>query len=610
MRNQKEKRRRVLIGTALVLFLSVLVMAQLLRLLEGRQEQIWEEAGVIKQEGFPEQSFKGDPVEKAELLETLRENKQIYEEDDPLSVVTMYLTVREGNTEDNTNHTWTEVNTNSAYYYDENGLERYNCEALLQIGDENGPLEGEVGYGEQAANAAVQIRGQTSSRYAQKNYKIRLKPGKGEWRGQRTIALNKHMSNAVRFSNKMAYDLIREVPQMIGARTQFVHLYVKDETEGGSGLFEDYGLYTQVEQMNKTYLKNHGLDNRGQLYKVNFFEWYRYEDVIRLKDDPAYDLDIFEDYLEVKGNDDHSKLIQVLEEVNDYTIPIQEIVDRHFDLENLMYWAAFHILIGNYDTGARNLYLYSPLNSEKFYMISWDNDVAFSRTEQAGRNYVEGQSWEQGITQFVGSVLFRRIFQVEAYRKALDDAVNDLRANYMTREQVDRMAEDYRKIIEPYLFAIPDAANKRVESQEEYRFLTGSISTEVEQNYFYYRESLQKPWPFFIGVPFVEDGRLHVNWDMSYDLDEERITYNVVLARDYNFTQVIARQEGIRIPGAEFDSPGPGSYYLRVQAVNESGYVQDCFDYVSTENNGKAYGAYAFSIDESGRVSVPEDVSL
>lgn len=60
------------------------------------------------------------------------------------------------------------------------------------------------------------------------------------------------MFEGLRFRNKLAYDLMKDIPQMISARTQFVHLYVKDETEGGSGVFEDYGLFTQVEQMNKT----------------------------------------------------------------------------------------------------------------------------------------------------------------------------------------------------------------------------------------------------------------------------------------------------------------------------------------------------------------------
>lgn len=52
------------------------------------------------------------------------------------------------------------------------GVARYQVNGLLQVGDENGPLAGEVGYDTLAPNATVQIRGQTSSRYTQKNYKV------------------------------------------------------------------------------------------------------------------------------------------------------------------------------------------------------------------------------------------------------------------------------------------------------------------------------------------------------------------------------------------------------------------------------------------------------
>lgn len=599
MKNLRKRRHRLLMLAAAVLLLICIVGANIIIRLRNVEEAV------------PEDSFdtpaplEGDYVEKAEAAEAVREDKSIYAYDDDCSVVTMYLTVREGNSADNTDHSWSEINTNSAYYYDELGIPRYNCEALLQIGDENGPIEGEIGFGEEGTNAAVQIRGQTSSRYQQKNYKIRLKPGKGEWRGQRTIALNKHQHNYIRFSNKLAYDVMKRVPQMISARTQFVHLYVKDETEGSSGEFEDYGIYTQVEQLNRTYLKNHGLDNRGQLYKINAFEWYRYEDIIRLKDDPEYDLKAFEKLLEIKGNDDHSKLINLLNKVNDYSVPIDDIVEQHFDIENLTYWAAFHILIGNYDTSSRNLFIYSPLNSEKFYFISWDNDVAFSRTKQESRGYVEGQSWEQGITQFVGTVLFRRIFTDEKYRQALDDAINDLRTNYLSSEQLDAMAKAYSSVMEKYLFVPPDEEYNNVTGIEEYRHLVNSISSEAQRNYEYYLESLQKPWPFFVGMPSVNNGKLHLNWDTSYDIDGERITYTVLIARDYYFKDVICKKEGLRLPKADFDLLPAGDYYIRVQATNESGCTQECFDYVSTHNSGKAYGAYAFSVDENGKIHIP-----
>ncbi len=196
---------------------------------------------------------KAEPVEKtADTGFHLRDNDALYTVYDDSGVVTMYLTVTRGTEAENTDHTWEQINSYSAYDYEAMQVPRYQVEGLLQVGDESGPAASEVGYGETVPNATVQIRGQTSSRNAQKNYKIKLKKNKGSWRGQRTVALNKHQGDGLRFRNKMAYDLIRGIPQMMGLRTQFVHLYVKDKTQTAGASFVDHGLYTQVEQPNKT----------------------------------------------------------------------------------------------------------------------------------------------------------------------------------------------------------------------------------------------------------------------------------------------------------------------------------------------------------------------
>ena len=173
--------------------------------------------------------------QEAHLLsdEHLHDNKLLYARDDDTSVVTMYLTVFRGSAAENTSHSWEEINTYSAYDYEEMGVDRYQIAGLLQVGDENGPLPGELGYGESVPNATVQIRGQASSKSQQKNYKIQVKDGKGVWRNQRTIALNKHMSDHLRFRNKLAFDLLEDIPQLLSLRTQFVHLYVKDTTGAG-----------------------------------------------------------------------------------------------------------------------------------------------------------------------------------------------------------------------------------------------------------------------------------------------------------------------------------------------------------------------------------------
>lgn len=552
------------------------------------------------QEDNKTEQVKAEKAEKEEINEIhLRDKDSLYENGDDTSVVTMYLTVSKGNSSENIYHTWKEINSYSVYDYEDMGVERYQVAGLLQVGDENGPTQGEVGYGESVPNATVQIRGQTSSQNAQKNYKIELKKNKGTWRGQRTINLNKHMTEGMRFRNKLAYDLIRGIPQMVGLRTQFVHLYVKDNTEESGGKFEDYGIYTQVEQLNKTALKSHGLDSNGQLYKINSFEFYRYEDIIKKEDDAGYDKTAFEKMLEIKGDSDHTKLIDMLTDLNDYSIGIEDVLKEHFDEENIVYWMAFQILMGNVDTQNRNVYLYSPLNSDIWYFIAWDNDGCLMRSEYELKNFSDQGSWEKGISNYWGNVLFQRCLKSRSFREKLNDAILELR-EYLNKDMLISKIESYKNVLKPYLYSMPDAEYEPLTS-EQYDQIVASLPDEIEKNYKLYLESLETPMPFYIGVPTIDGNKLKFNWDVSYDLDAEDITYSVEVARDYLFQDVIYHNTTLTVPETEMDLPEAGQYFVRIRATNTSGKTQDAFDYYVTDE-GKHYGMKCFYITEDSTV--------
>ncbi len=536
----------------------------------------------------------------------LRDDPSLYEGVNGSSVITMYLTVTSGNSADGSDHTWAEINTYSAYDYEDWGVDRYQVEGLLQI-DETGQglSEDSFGYGETVPNVSVQIRGQTSTNSSVKSYKVRIKEGKGTYRDQRTLNLNKHTNDPFRFLNKLSYDLLNTIPQLIGGRTQFVHLYVKDLTEGGDGEYRDYGLYTMVEQVNRRFLKNHGLDENGQLYKVTFFEWNQYPEILIPQDDPDYDEAAFETYMEIKGNGDHSKLRDVLEDIGNYAKPIQAIVEEHFDAENLCYWMAFNILLGNYDSGARNLFLYSPLNSQKFYCICWDLDVSFKYSFHQLQDYSEGGSWEQGMTQYLGLTLVNRMMREQEYRDMLTAAVEDLYTNYINPETVRRLVVRYSKVAKPFLFSGADSKNTRLK-EDVYDELIGMIPLEAEFQYQTYQETLLRPWPFFIDLPHTdaENGRMEFTWGTSYEVRGEAVTYDCILARDCHFEDVIAGREGLSVPYFSTEMLPPGKYFLKVTARNASGYMSDCFDYYfdDSDDEGKHYGCYCFIVTEDGTV--------
>ena len=142
-------------------------------------------------------------------------------------------------------------------------------------------------------------------------------------------------------------------------------------------------------------------------------------------------------------------------------------------------------------------------------------------------------------------------------------------------------------------------------TEEQYEQVAAAIPGEVETNYQLYLESLEKPMPFYIGVPVIEDNKLKLIWDVSYDLDAEDITYTVEVARDYLFQDVIYSSENQLLPEMEMDVPEAGQYFVRVRAGNKSGYTQDAFDYYVTDS-GKNYGMKCFYVTEDDQIE--EDI--
>lgn len=187
----------------------------------------------------------------------------------------------------------------------------------------------------------------------------------------------------------------------------------------------------------------------------------------------------------------------MLDTVNDYSIPIDEILNQYFDMENITYWMAYQILTGNVDTQNRNSYIYSPLNSDTWYFISWDNDGSFMRTEYKIRQFSDQGGWESGISNYWGNVLFQRCLKSQKFRDKLNDAILDLKENYLTEDRLATMIESYKSVVKSYAYSMPDQMNEPL-TEAQYDQVSAAIPGEVETNYQLYLESLEKPMPFLL----------------------------------------------------------------------------------------------------------------
>ncbi len=519
-------------------------------------------------------------IDQAELVDNLSIYPELGEQ--PLEV--MYVTVRKGNPSDRTDHSWYDINHSSKASYDPKSEDPFPiAEAIVQVGDEVGPLPGKLGFAESRTNATIQVRGNSSSKRPVKSFKIELRNWTTGWDGQYTIALNKHAGDPTRIKNKLSYDLLIGAPDTISLRTRFVHMYVKDETlNPPSEVFEDYGLFTQVEQPNKSFLRTHGLDPNAQFYKATFFEFFTYPQQLKLVDDPDYDKAKFESVLEVKGSQDHRKLIQMLGDLNDPLIPITTSFENYFDADNYFSWMAFNILVGNLDTSSQNFYLYSPQNSQTWYFIPWDFDGAFSRLSKPQFGGNPPLNWEKGIQTYWGSPFHRKVLSEEKYRNLLDEKIEYWKEQ-LTEENLNKHISVYQPITLPFIQKMPDLLFSDL---NEYDFVISMFHEEIMENYRLYKQSLVEPMPFFVGEPQVNQNFIEFIWDSSYDFNHTDLEYHVQLSRTLDFTDILIDEKVLNFTSLKTNLKLPaGTYFLKITVSNPDGKVQTSFDRYTDINN-------------------------
>ncbi|PXV96185.1 spore coat protein H [Lachnotalea glycerini] len=524
-----------------------------------------------------------DIIQQKDINETpIVDDEAVYSYDDPSSIICFYVTVRKGATGTDTDHSFSEVNSVSKFVDNEHAYNEVKAEALVQVGDESGPLEQMLGYGLSNTNATIEIRGNSTSTAVQKSYTLKLFDHAGLWRSQRKIALVKSVADSTRMRNKLYFDLLREVPDLPSLRTQFVRLFVKDETSGAKA-FEDYGLFTQVETPNKKYLKNHGLDSSGYLYKARSFN-FELNDKIKNFDDPDFDLEKFETVFTCNGKEDNTRLIEMIQAVDDTTKDIDTVIDTYFDRDNYLTWLAYNILMGNVDTTMQNFYLYSPLNGNKWYFIPWDGDGSLMNYEYELKDIHYAADWEKGMSTYWSVILHKRFLSIQNNRDQLTEKIELLKNQYLTREKVTSLVDTYNNAINQYVTSMPDILYLSITPQQR-ADIVNKLYDNIETNYKSYYDTLEGLMPFFLGTPVINDNNVQFSWDESYDMQGELVDYTFFLSSTPDFNNIIYTEDNIRSFSAVVSGLKAGKYYWKVIASTEDGRNTCAFDKTIIDGN-------------------------
>ncbi len=455
---------------------------------------------------------------------------------------------------------------------------------ILQEGNDGRTEESLSGYEATVGNATIELRGQSARLAEEKSFKITL--NEETWQGFKVINLNKHPFDSLKIRNKLSFDLFKEIPNLTSPGTNFIHLFIKDITQQVEDPeFQDFGLFTQVENIDSNFLESHGLDSGGSLYKVENFEFKRYPEVLKTKKEPDYDKEKFEEILEIKGADDHRKLLAMLNDLNNSFIHINKVIDKYFDRQNYLTWLAINILTDNIDTSSRNFFLYNPQDNDRWFFFPWDYDGSLGKKKENERAL-----WQEGITKYWAVTLHRRFIMNDKNRMELSKKIEEI-SGYFSEEKIKLLLDAYEPIIQNFVLNQKGLAQQELESvQNEFRLLPQS----VELNKEVYYESLERPMPVFMGAPIKYGDYFVFTWEHSYDFQGDLIEYGIDISRTPEFNDIIFSTEELRENQCIVRDLPAGKYYWKLTIKDSQGNSQAAFDkYVD-----KATELYYFGIKE------------
>lgn len=409
--------------------------------------------------------------------------------------------------------------------------------------------------GDYSAPGTLKVRGGKSRENAQKNYKIELAEDADRWQHQREINLNKHMTDITRARNKLAFDIFQTVPDFTSLRTRFAHLTINGE---------DYGLYTWIEEPDKKFLKFHGLDPDGQLYKPTIF-WFQ--------DIPASIAaipEMMELIIDPKANEDNAKLLRMLGALHAPDLDIDAFFARYFQRDNLVTWLAVNLLLNDIDSTTQNFYLYSPSSCEGWYLLPWDYDGAWGFYAQHHDD--TRPRWQAGLNNWWVSDLWEEFFKRPANVAAVEAKMAELSQTVLTDAITAQRLATYHDLILPFISSSPDIdhlpghyGGPVQHAVDTWTTETNRIMSTTSRFAAEYQAVVERPMPVHVAAEHEADGRTELEWKRSFDVQGDPLTYDVQVATAPTFApgellldvQDTAEDEWlVALP--------PGTYYWRL----------------------------------------------
>lgn len=237
---------------------------------------------------------------------------------------------------------------------------------------------------------------------------------------------------------RISYEIARRY--MPAPRTAYVNLYIEGEL---------IGLYVQVEQIDKTFLRRYFDDNDFNLYKVG--------DQGGGLEYLGADQASYEAIYELKTNEvinDWSAFITMIEKLNNTPASVfVDTINNYLNLESCINILAFNMTFSHFDsyTGSgRNYYFYDDSISSQFHMILWDLNETFGAYTN---------NWNV-ITQDIISIsnidnrpLNKRILENDSLKQVYLKNIHTMIHGLCVLDTIAAMADRIKPLIESHVLA-------------------------------------------------------------------------------------------------------------------------------------------------------------
>jgi spore coat protein CotH/PKD repeat protein len=216
-------------------------------------------------------------------------------------------------------------------------------------------------------SVGIRIKGFTSAdAMTKKPFKIDFNEfvkGKS-YDGLKKLNLNNATDDPSMQRDIICYSLFRNIG-IPAPRTSFSELYINGKY---------WGIYQNIEQVDKTFLKGNFSNSKGNLFKNkgwNKLEWEGRADSLY---HPPYVLKTN------KKNPDWSGFVNFIDVLNNTPdANFEKAIQEVFDVDSYLKILAVDVATANWDSyveHGRNWYLYEDIKAKKFYWLPWDYNFA------------------------------------------------------------------------------------------------------------------------------------------------------------------------------------------------------------------------------------------